>query len=425
VPSRLSVLRARSIRSSRDLSVRAVFLVVSALASSVLSGCGGHAVVPSTTSGTTTTSTAATTTTSTTVPTTTSSSSSTTTTVACSTASVLATWSLERLAEQTIVVPVEETDVASVTSEVAAGAGGVILFGASAPSNLGSALQTLVASAPGGIAPFVMTDEEGGVVQRMANLVGSIPSARQMGATMTPAQIKELASGLARRMLAAGVTMDLAPVLDVDGGQGPNDRDPDGTRSFSADEKIAAADGLAFAAGLQAGGIVPVVKHFPGLGGATGNTDVTPASTPPWSTLKRVGLLPFEDAVDSQVPAVMIANATVPGLTNLPASISFSAITGVLRDQLGYQGLVITDSLSAAALSAIGYSVPAATVAAIEAGADMVLYNADSDAVASLQNETAAAVVSAVDAGKLDRGQLVTAVTHILAVKHVNLCTPS
>jgi len=270
-----------------------------------------------------------------------------------------------------------------------------------------------------------MTDEEGGVVQRMANLVGSIPSARQMGATMTPAQIKELASGLARRMLAAGVTMDLAPVLDVDGGQGPNDRDPDGTRSFSADEKIAAADGLAFAAGLQAGGIVPVVKHFPGLGGATGNTDVTPASTPPWSTLKRVGLLPFEDAVDSQVPAVMIANATVPGLTNLPASISFSAITGVLRDQLGYQGLVITDSLSAAALSAIGYSVPAATVAAIEAGADMVLYNADSDAVASLQNETAAAVVSAVDAGKLDRGQLVTAVTHILAVKHVNLCTPS
>jgi len=80
-------------------------------------------------------------------------------------------------------------------------------------------------------------------------------------------------------MRATGVTMDLAPVLDVDGGQGPDDQDPDGTRSFSANEKIASADGLAFAAGLEAGGVIPVVKHFPGLGGSTGNTDMM--SAPP------------------------------------------------------------------------------------------------------------------------------------------------
>ncbi len=309
------------------------------------------------------------------------------------------------------------------TSEVAAGAGGVILFGASAPSNLAVALQGLVASAPNGVAPFVMTDEEGGVVQRMANLVGSIPSARQMGATMTPAQIRQLATGLARRMLAAGVTMDLAPVLDVDGGQGPNDRDPDGMRSFSADEKTAAADGFAFAAGLQAGGVVPVVKHFPGLGGATGNTDVMPASTPSWSTLKRVGLVPFEDAIEAHVPAVMVANATIPGLTDRPASVSPAVITGLLRDQLGYQGLVITDSLSAVALSAAGYTVPRATVAALQAGADMVLYYADPPAVASLTSEIVSAVVVAVVAGELARSRLVSAVTHILTVKHVNLCS--
>jgi beta-N-acetylhexosaminidase len=240
---------------------------------------------------------------------------------------------------------------------------------------------------------------------------------------MTPAQIRQLATGLAPRMLAAGVTMDLAPVLDVDGGQGPNDRDPDGTRSFSAHEKIAATDGLAFEAGLQAGGIVPVVKHFPGLGGATGNTDVVPASTPVWSTLKRVGLVPFKDAIDAHVPAVMIANATIPGLTDLPASVSPVVITGLLRDQLGYQGLVITDSLSAVALSAIGYSVPKATVAAIQAGADMVLYGADPTAVASLTNETVSAVVAAVDAGELARSRRVSAVTHILTAKHANLCS--
>ena len=129
---------------------------------------------------------------------------------------------MQRLAEQTVVVPVDETDVASVGPEVAAGAGGVILFGSTAPSDLGTSLQSLDSLAPGGIAPFVMSDEEGGVVQRMANLVGSIPSAREMGATMTPTEIRHLATDLAERMRQAGVTMDLAPVLDVDGGQGPN-----------------------------------------------------------------------------------------------------------------------------------------------------------------------------------------------------------
>jgi beta-N-acetylhexosaminidase len=344
-------------------------------------------------------------------------------TAACSNASVLATWSVTRLAEQTVVIPVDESNVGSVASEVAAGAGGVILFGSSAPATLGAQLQRLAALAPNRVAPLVMTDEEGGDVQRMANLVGSVPSARQMGASMTPAQIGRLATALARRMRAAGVTMDLAAVLDVDGGQGPNDRNPDGTRSFSADAAIASADGLAFDAGLQAGGIVPVVKHFPGLGGATGNTDVTPASTPPWSTLERVGLVPFDAAVTAHAPAVMISNASVPGLTSLPASVSSAAITGVLRGRLGYQGLVMTDSLSAVALHAIGYSVPAAAVAAIAAGADLVLYNADAATVAALTNQTVAALVAAVGAGRLDRRRLVVSVTRILTVKGVDLCS--
>ena len=71
-------------------------------------------------------------------------------------------------------------------------------------------------------------------------------------------------------MHAAGITMDLAPVLDLDNGVGPNNRDPDGTRSFSLNPGVAAADGVAFLQGLEAGGVVPVVKHFPGLGQASG-----------------------------------------------------------------------------------------------------------------------------------------------------------
>ncbi len=341
---------------------------------------------------------------------------------ACTNASVLATWSLNQLAEQTLVIPVSETDVTSITPEVQAGAGGVILFGSTAPANLGEVLKTLTATAPGGIAPLVMTDEEGGAVQRMANLVGSIPSARTMGASMTPAQIQALITTAAQKMRAAGITMDLAPVLDLDDGNGPNDQDPDGTRSFSLNANTTAADAAAFAAGLTAGGVIPVIKHFPGLGQASANTDVKPATTLPWTTLEGAGLLPFESAIGAGAPALMMANAVIPGLTTLPASISPNAITGEVRGQLGFQGLVLTDSLSAGALVDIGYNVPKAVVAAITAGADMVLYTAAAASVASLTSSTVAAVVAAVGAGTLERSRLEDAVGHILTVKNVDLC---
>jgi beta-N-acetylhexosaminidase len=340
----------------------------------------------------------------------------------CTNASVLATWSLTRLAEQTLVVPVEESDVVAVTAEVAAGAGGVILFGSSAPANLGTSLHVLTAAAPGGIAPFVMTDEEGGAVQRMANLAGSLPSAREMAATMSAAQIRQLVTTVATRMHASGVTMDLAPVLDLDDGVGPNNRDPDGTRSFSLNSSVAAADGIAFMQGLEAGGVIPVVKHFPGLGQASANTDVAPATTQPWSVLEHAGLLPFQSAIGAGAPVVMIANATVPGLSTLPASISPTVMTTVLRNQMDFTGLVITDSLSAGALVDIGYSVPKAVVASITAGADMVLYTAAASQVASLTATTAAALVAAVDAGTLPLARLQSAVANILTAKHVNLC---
>jgi beta-N-acetylhexosaminidase len=347
----------------------------------------------------------------------------TATTAACSNAALLTTWSATRLAEQTIVIPVSEGDVASITSEIAAGAGGVILFGSSAPVSLGADLRQLDASAPGGIAPFVMTDEEGGAVQRMANLAGSIPSAREMAATMSPAQIRATAAALAERMRAAGITMDLAPVLDLDDGVGPNDRDPDGTRSFGLDPNTVAADGGAFAAGLAAGGIIPVVKHFPGLGQATANTDVRPAATLALHTLEERGLVPFEAAIAAGAPAVMVANASVPGLSALPASVSPAVITGLLRGTLGFHGLVITDSLSSGALVDSGYPLTRAVVAALAAGADMVLYTATASRTASITRSVVAAVVAAVASGALSRSRLENAVDHILSVKHVDLCS--
>ena len=94
----------------------------------------------------------------------------------------------------------------------------------------------------------------------------------------------------------------------------------------------------------------------------------------------------------------------------------------MLRGELGFQGLIITDSLSGAALQAAGYNVPRAAVASLQAGADMVLFNAVPSQVAPVTNATAAAIVAAVEAGTLEKSALVSAVALVLALKHVNLC---
>jgi len=339
---------------------------------------------------------------------------------ACTNQAVLATWPVDQLAEQVVAVPVEETDVGAVQAEVAQGVGGLLIFGTAGPNDLGEQLTSLEAGARGGIRPFVMTDEEGGGVQRMANLVGSLPWARQMGSTMTAAQIEAAAESIGQAMLGQEVTMDLAPVLDVDGGVGPDATDPDGARSFSANPSVASTDGVAFAEGLVAAGVVPVVKHFPGLGGASANTDDGPATTQPYTDLKAGGLLPFEAALTAGLPAVMVGNASVPGLTSLPASLSPTIIQGLLEGRLHFQGLILTDSLSAGAIAARGLSVAQATVEAIAAGADMVTFGTGSPALVTTAVD--AAMAEAVDDHQVSLARLINAVSEILVAKRVNLC---
>ncbi len=218
-------------------------------------------------------------------------------------------------------------------------------------------------------------------------------------------------------MKAAGINTDLAPVADVDGrAVEPGENDPDGYRSFSGVPAKAAADDVAFAKGLREAAVLAVVKHFPGLGGATGDTDYRPAATLPWSTLMTTGLVPFRSAINSGVTAVMVSNASVPGLTPLPSSISPDVIS-YLRDQLGFSGVILTDSLSAGALSAIHLGVPAASAKALEAGADMVLAGSPPSAGAALQlaAEISSALQEAEKAGALPLSTLQSAAALDLA----------
>jgi beta-N-acetylhexosaminidase len=339
----------------------------------------------------------------------------------CTAAAVLDTWSLERRAAQLVVVPVEEDNVLSAQPVAAEGVGGIILFGSYAPRALPANLAALQRSAARGLPLLVMTDEEGGAVQRMANMVGNLPWPRTMASTMTVAQVRALAGQVGRSMRAAGVTMDLAPVLDLSAGPGPDAADPDGPRSFSINASIATAYGLAFAQGMLEAGVIPVVKHFPGLGQASYNSDFGPASDPPLSALKAGSLRPFEAAITAGAPAVMVANVSIPGLTGpLPASLSTAVITGVLRHQLHFRGLVLTDSLSALAVQDAGYSVPRAAARAIEAGADMVLFNSPDPGVTA--NAVIGAIASAVTSHQISVNQLDDAVQHVLRAKNVFLC---
>ena len=341
--------------------------------------------------------------------------------VVCSNSSRLATWSNQRLAMLTIAVPVSETAPADVTAEVAAGAGGVLLFGTAAPRNLGADLAALRTRVPGRLGLLVMTDEEGGGIQRMANLVGSLPWPAWMGAHWSAAQIRAAVERVGLRMAAAGVNMDLAPVADVDGRNVAPGTDPDGWRSFSGNSAIAARDTVAFMDGLRAAGVIPVLKHFPGLGGSSGNSDLGPAHTLPWPTESRVGLPPFTAAIAAGAPVVMVSNDTVPGLATNPGGLSPTTISYELEGKLHFHGLVITDSLTAGAVSGAHFSVPQAAVQALRSGADMVMFGL----VGNVSGETSAiagAVVTAVARHQLDRSRLIAAADAVLTVRHVNLC---
>ena len=343
-----------------------------------------------------------------------------TTTTACSNDTAIASWTLEQRVAQLVVIPVDETQIATVAPTINAGAGGIILFGNESPKTLGSDLRHVEAGAPHGVSPFVMSDEEGGEVQRLAGLIGAIPWPATMAKTYSVTQVRALAQQAASKMVANGVTMDLAPVLDLASGPGPDSIHTDGPRSFSPSATVATSYGIAFAQGLQDGGVIPVVKHFPGEGSASANTDSSPASTPPISALEQADLLPFTAAIRAGLPAVMVGNAAVPGLTTRPAALSAAVTTDLLRRQLGFQGLIITDSLSAGAVSALGLSIPAASVQALQAGADMVLFTSVTPNTTSAH--VVSAIVDAVHAGTLTEAQINASVSRVLALKKTNLC---
>jgi len=317
----------------------------------------------------------------------------------------VSTWSAWQLAGAVILAPARLDNLAAARPMIASGIGGVVLFGAP-PAGVDIRAQLLALHAAAGAWPLlVASDEEGGGIQRLAALTGALPWPREL-ATRDPATIRAMARTMGRALRALSVRIDLAPVADLDAGPGPDALHPDGKRSFSADPAIATADVLAFARGLLDAGVVPVVKHFPGLGTATANTDAGTATTAPLAALQGRDLAPFEAAVRAGLPAVMTSNAVVPGLSSLPVSLS-AAATKLLRHTLGFSGAIITDSLSANAITAAGFGAGAAAVQALVAGADgVILGSGDTTTGAALAASVRHSIAAAVQSGRLSISRL-------------------
>ncbi|MBW0116632.1 glycoside hydrolase family 3 N-terminal domain-containing protein [Pseudonocardia abyssalis] len=292
--------------------------------------------------------------------------------------------------------------------------GGIFLPGNATALLQDQSLRALQAGAR--IPVTVAVDDEGGRVQRIDELDGDLPSAREMSA-LTPDEVRDLAEERGRQLVARGVTMDIAPVVDL-GGQ--SDREVIGDRSFGTDPDDVTRYALAFAQGLQEAGIAPVVKHFPGHGRADGDSHAGRVTSPPLEDLRTADLRPYADLVGPGAPlttgalpaSVMVGHLDVPGLTDgLPSSLT-PAVYALLRDEYGFTGVVYTDDLGAMKAITGEYDLPEAVLAALDAGSDVALWSAGGDPGPILD-----ALEPALADGTLDAAENTAAVTRILRAK--------
>jgi beta-N-acetylhexosaminidase len=255
-------------------------------------------------------------------------------------------------------------------------AGSVILDGTSQLSAAATAQITAVlqerANPRAGL--FVATDQEGGQVQRLQGPgFSAIPSAVEQG-TLAPDILQADARLWGKQLRAAGVNVDLAPVLDtVPPNFGSNPPVGDLDREYGRTPAAVSSHGNAVAQGLRAAGVDATVKHFPGLGRVTGNTDLTTGVLDRVTTRHDAYLAPFAAAMRAGVPFVMVSTAIYTRIDpDHPAAFSPTVVTGMLRHDLGFGGVIISDDLGISK-QVSGTSVGDRAVDFVAAGGDIVL----------------------------------------------------
>lgn len=289
------------------------------------------------------------------------------------------------------------------------GIGGFIVFGGKRTE-----LRELIAELQGraAIPLFIASDIERGVGQQLEGAT-PFPSPMATAAALHPegpegteeaALLDEALAAFAAEAQAAGITMPLVPVMDVN-------LNPDNpiicTRAFSDRPEVVARFGAQYVRALEGAGLISCPKHFPGHGDTAVDSHIAlPVIAKSREDLERVELPPFAAAIAAGARSIMVGHLAVPALDSRPASLSSRVMTGLLRKDLGFGGLILTDALNMSALSAFG-TVP---VECLNAGADILLHPADPE-------ETVAALTAAVASGRLSEDTVNAAVERILSVK--------
>ncbi len=262
--------------------------------------------------------------------------------------------------------------------------GGAILFKRNV-RQLGDAIDldqvaalnaSIQAAAPGDLRPFLGVDQEGGRVKRLGSPVLQVPPMRSFG-DKPPAVVEEVARAVGDELAALGFNMSFAPVLDVDS----NPSNPIiGDRSFARDPETVAKLGIAYARGLGRAGILACGKHFPGHGDTEEDSHLSlPRVRHARARIDAVELAPFREAFDAKVlPSIMTAHVVFDALDpGVPATLSPYTMQRLLREELRYDGVCMSDDLFMKGVSPSGGAdateVARASVRAVEAGCDMVL----------------------------------------------------
>lgn len=260
---------------------------------------------------------------------------------------------------------------------------------------------------------FISVDEEGGEVSRIANNSNmgttKFPSMKTIGDTGDESKAFEVGDTIGKEIHELGFNLDFAPVADLD----TNPDSPEiGDRSFSSDPEIAGKMVAEVVKGLQGQNVSATLKHFPGHGSASEDTHKGYADiTQSIKRLREVEFVPFQSGIEAGADLIMVSHLAITSVTDnkTPASMSPLIITEILRNELGYQNIVITDALNMKAIT--DYYTPAkAAVTAIEAGADILLMPENLE-------EAFDAVSQAILDGDLDEKRIDESVTRILKVK--------
>ncbi|WP_425496008.1 beta-N-acetylhexosaminidase [Paenibacillus lemnae] len=260
---------------------------------------------------------------------------------------------------------------------------------------------------------WMSIDEEGGRVTRLPDELSKLPASGKIGKENNSDLAAAVGKQIGKRLAAFGLNLVYAPVLDVNSNPG---NPVIGDRAFSDQAEVVTQLGIAQMKGIQESGVVPVIKHFPGHGDTSVDSHTgLPIVNHGLERLNQLELLPFREAVTEGANVVMVSHLLITEVdSSTPASFSKPVITGLLREKLGFRGVVITDDMTMGAITGGEYDIGEAAVQSILAGSNIVMVGHDY----VLEETVIQSLTNAVQEGRISEEVLNDRVQTVLSLKH-------